>query len=101
MFDLTHSEIKQLDFLHHRFKVNWTCFDENCKGHSMSILEWEIYALARKTGFHKALERAKEILDLTKYDIGFFLGNFRAHPNRFAIGSIWRPQKQQPSLFDL
>jgi len=101
MFDLTQAEIKQLDFLHHRFKVSWTCFAENCKGHSMTILEWEIYALARKVGYPKALERARELLDLTKFDIGFFLGNFRAHPNRFAIGSIWRPKKQQPTLFDL
>lgn len=101
MFNLTLTEIKQLDFLHQRFKVDWTCHDNDCKGHSMTILEWEIYVLARKVGFAKALARATELLDLSKYDIGFFLGNFRAHPNRFAIGSIWRPQKQQPTLFDL
>lgn len=94
---LTVSELKQLQFISKRFKIHWHCKGENCKGHKMSILDWEVYELARSQGIPKTLEKLNTILDLNKYDIGFFLGNFRLYPNTFAIGGIWYPQKTQNS----
>lgn len=89
---ITVPEVKQLTFVSKRFKVHWICSDKNCNGHKMSILDWEAYQLVRNIGIEKAHLRIKEILDLKKYDIGFFLGNFRLYPTTFAIGSIWYPK---------
>src|ERR1051325_6808711 len=86
LFDFTVEEVKKLEFVSKRFKVYWHCDDPRCTGHKMSILDWEAYELARKVGVEKALEKLKAVLDVKKYDVGFFLGNFRLYQNAFAIG---------------
>lgn len=95
-------DLKNLQFLKNRFKVKWFCNNLDCAGHNTSILDWEIYALARNIGEQKALETIREKLDLSSYDVGFFMGNLKAYPNRFAIGGIWYPKKSklmyQPKL---
>ncbi len=92
---LTIAELKSLQYISQRFKIHWHCHDPNCKGHKMSILDWEVYELVRNVGMEKATKRIEEILNLSTYNIGFFLGNFRLHPNNFAIGGIWYPKKTQ------
>lgn len=94
MFDMSVEEVKSLEFISKRFKIHWHCHEPNCKGHKMSILDWEAYELVRKCGIDVAKQRVESILDLSVYDIGFFLGNFRLYPNTFAIGGIWYPKKQ-------
>lgn len=97
----TQAEIKSLMFMTHRFKVRWRCDDSRCNTHNMSILDWEPYELARNVGYKKALAKLDDILDLDVYDIGFFLGNFRLHPDNFTIGGIWYPKRsRQTSLMD-
>lgn len=91
--DLSVEEIKNLQFISQRIKVEWTCASKNCKGHNMAILDWELYELVRKTNIHTALDRVRTILNLDINSIGFFLGNFRLHPKAFSIGSIWYPKK--------
>lgn len=86
-------ELKSLRYVSHRFKVQWHCRGTDCKGHNMSILDWEAYELVRKVGLEKAKQKVEEILDLRKYKTGFFLGNFRLHMGTFAIGSLWYPKK--------
>lgn len=94
MFDeVSVAELKQLRYLSQRFKVHWKCQNPACKSHKMSILDWELYELVRKTGTDRAMQRLKETLDLAQHNVGFFLGNFKLHPNNFAIGSIWYPKK--------
>ena len=89
----TPAELKKLQFLSSRFKVHWRCHEPKCLGHNMSILDWEVYELARIQGTEKTLTIIREKLDLAKYDVGFFLGSLKAYPNWFAIGGIWYPQK--------
>jgi len=89
----TVEEVKSLAFISKRFKIHWRCKNPNCNGHKMSILDWEAYELARKVGVQSAHSKLQDVLDMHKYDVGFFLGNFRLYPNTFAIGNIWRPKK--------
>jgi hypothetical protein len=89
----TITELKQLQFISKRFKVQWSCDCSECKGHNMSILDWEAYELQRKIGANEALVRLKQILMSGDYNVGFFLGNFRLHPTAFTIGSIWYPKR--------
>ena len=104
MFEFpTISDVKKLEYVSKRFKIHWCCNDPRCTGHKMSILDWEAYELVRKVGITKAQAKIESILRLSTHDVGFFLGNFRIHPNRFDIGSIWYPKRNQftetPRLF--
>lgn len=91
--NLTIQEIKELKYISKRFKVKWRCNEDDCGGHDMSILDWEVYALQRRVGDMAALDRVKSYLLSNEYAIGFFLGNFRLHPTAFSIGAIWYPKK--------
>lgn len=90
---LSVEELKKLQYISQRFKIHWHCSGATCRGHKMSILDWEVYELARRTGMVKASQKLEEILNLETYNTGFFLGNFRLHPTNFAIGGIWYPKK--------
>lgn len=99
---ITVEDLKKLQYVSQRFKVHWHCFGPDCKGHKMSILDWEAYELARREGIQKAKLKIEKVLNLADYDTGFFLGNFRQHPNTFAIGSIWYPKRpKKPATLDL
>lgn len=95
----TSSEIKHLEFVTHRFKVRWRCDNAACTRHNMLILDWEPYELVRNIGYDKAMTKVQEILNLSNYDLGFFLGNFRLHADRFAIGGIWYPKRSRQTTF--
>lgn len=90
---LTPTEIRKLQYISKRFKIHWCCENDNCKGHKMSILDWEAYELVRKAGINHAYEKLSQILFSKDIDLGFFLGNFRLHPTAFTIGGIWYPKK--------
>jgi len=90
---ITIEELKRLEYVSQRFKIHWFCDNPVCKGHKMSILDWEVYELVRNAGMAKATQKLNEILDLSKYNTGFFLGNFRLHPKNFSIGGIWYPKR--------
>jgi len=92
---ITIQELKSLEFVSKRFKIHWICNDVNCKTHKMSILDWEAYELVRKVGIDKAYKKLEDVLNLTKYDLGFFLGNFRLYPYTFAIGGMWYPKRNK------
>jgi hypothetical protein len=87
------AELKSLRYLSQRFKIHWKCQDPGCKGHKMSVLDWELYELVRNVGTEKAMEKLKQTVNLEQHSVGFFLGNFKLHPNNFAIGGIWYPKK--------
>lgn len=93
--ELTVNELKQLQFISKRFKVQWSCARPDCKGHNMGVLDWEAYELLRRIGPNEALERLKFILMSGEHNIGFFLGNFRLHPTAFTIGGIWYPKRSK------
>jgi hypothetical protein len=95
----TPMELKDLRYLRDRIRVDWTCFGPECKGHSMQILDWEVAELHRKLGDEKALQRVREVLDLSRYSTKFFLGNFHLHPTAFAIVGLWYPKKAEARLF--
>lgn len=99
---ITVEELKSLKYVSHRFKIQWRCKGTECKGHNMSVLDWEAYELVRKVGLEKAKQKIEEIVNLKNYHTGFFLGNFRLHPTAFGIGGLWYPKKEEkPSTYNL
>lgn len=92
-------EIKNLQYVEQRISVNWRCKGTNCNGHNMQILDWEVVELQRREGDVAALKKVKEVLDIKKYAVKFFLGNMRAYPTSFTIVGIWRPLRQPDLLW--
>lgn len=95
---LSVKELKSLQYISHRFKVHFLCNNPGCKGHKMSILDWEVYELLRRQGLEMAKAKIESVLNMKEYDVGFFLGNFRLYPNTFAIGGLWYPKRYEQSL---
>lgn len=87
-------EMKSLEFMRYRVQVTWLCGNSECGGHRMQVLDWGLCELQRRDGDQKALSRMKELCNLDKYDLKFFLGNLFMHPASFLIVGMWYPKRQ-------
>jgi hypothetical protein len=83
--------MKNLEYVGERVCIDWRCVDEDCTGHSMQILDWEICELARKSGLDAAKAKVESLLDSSRYKTAFILGNFHMYPGSFAIIGLWYP----------
>lgn len=92
-------QMKRLEFLSSRAKVSWLCGSSGCAGHEMQILDWEIAELQRREGDAKTLQKLRQILDLQKYAVRFFLGNLFQYPTSFTVVGLWYPQRAEGLLF--
>jgi hypothetical protein len=91
--EATPPEMKDLSFLSRRLRVDWECNSADCRGHTMQILDWEVAELHRRLGDDKALSKVRDICDLSKYALKFFLGNLYQHPTAFTIVGLWYPRR--------
>lgn len=93
---------KKLDFIPVRFMVPYRCDDEACRGHEMGILTWTLHELYRKyrTEEAKVLDKMRAELDLSKRDVYFFVGTFRARTWQVGLLDSYSPPKtDQATLF--
>ena len=86
-------EMKSIEFLSSRIHIHWTCSGASCKTHSMQILDWGVCELQRREGHDAALSKVREICDLEKYALRFFLGNAFMYPGSFMIVGLWHPKR--------
>jgi len=90
-------EIRHLAFQPFRVHVEWTCAGNpvqgGCPGHTAGIFDWGLGELGRRKGAEVALERMQMLCDPNRHELGFFLGNFKAHPTNFGIIGMWYPTK--------
>lgn len=86
---------RDLAFFPYRIRVGWRCARTDgvpaCPGHTAAVLDWGLGELARREGPGKALERMEQVCDLGRFDLRFFVGNFKAHPKNFGIVGLWYP----------
>lgn len=103
VFDDNPRDILRLDYVSDQFKIRWYCHDADCRGHFTLLFDWEAYELRRKYDGETVIESLMSMLDPTRNDVGFFLGNTLDHQASFSIGGIWRPMREalnpQQSLF--
>jgi len=85
--------MKNLQYVGERICIDWRCSDEDCTGHSMQVLDWEICELARKSGLDAAKAKAEALLDSNRYKTALMLGNFHMYPGSFAIIGLWYPMR--------
>lgn len=96
--------VKELRFMPIQYRVEFECDDERCKGHDMSILDWELYALHRKVFADKGavgarndvIQKLEQSTDSSKRDVFFFLGNTAAHPHNFMVVGLFTPPLLAP-----
>ena len=100
-------EKKDLELLPVRFVLSFECDDPLCRGHKMSILDWEIGQLYRKLSLKgdsdwEAKIYAKVIDDLcsAKKDTSLILGNMAKRHHIFCVCGFFTPPKcRQRQLF--
>lgn len=95
---------KDLEILPIRFVLHFRCEGSECKGHVMSILDWEFAQLYRNVKNDKDWEtkiekKINEICGLKK-DTYLILGNMAKRLHTFCIlGFFYPPKKYQLDLF--
>lgn len=94
-FELGDTPLKPLDFPEVDFKVEFECDDPRCsKPHKMRMLDWGVHELWRKLTREKDPDRVKKTLDkmnstldLDRYEVWLFLGNFLGTECNFGLMS--------------
>ena len=92
-----YQNVYDLDPMPWRFIYRFKCAEDKCKGHRMTIIDWEIGALCRKA--KEPCNTEKEILDYMAdrfvkmmfsrdRETYFFLGTHRWHPTRFMVCGV-------------
>lgn len=85
-----------LEFQDFRIRVKWRCGEpgntEHCNGHDMAVLDWGLGELGRREGRSAALHKMKELANVTKYELRFYLGNIYRFPQSFTIVGVWYPK---------
>jgi hypothetical protein len=106
LFDEQTTKLERIPFV---FRYKYLCDDDNCRGHSQSIIDWELMELYRNLRATaggpneiKAKIRQKyfgELCGDTK-DTHIFVGNHSRYPITFMVlGVFWPPKRPQKSLF--
>ncbi len=101
MFD--RSGKKLLEFIPFQFKYEFLCQDDACRGHNLSVIDWEITESFRKwrreygeDGWRDAMyNKYWDQLALSR-DLQFYVGTMQKHPKTWTIiGLYYPPQKTQ------
>jgi len=102
------SQIHELEQIPWTFRYRYECSEPDCKGHSQSIIDWEIAQFYRRVqhyGDWRARMRKRWLDEVCSADrdTAFFVGNMHQHPRSFLILGVWWPPRrpEQLSLTDL
>jgi hypothetical protein len=106
LFEERPTRLEKIPFV---FKLEYKCNSGNCRGHSQSIIDWEIMELyrnirrtTRNPDERKAKIRQKYLDELCspKKDTTLFVGNHNLYPVTFMVLSVfWPPKERQKLLF--
>lgn len=99
LFDKNRPQL--LEKIPYEFYYQFTCEEPNCKGHEMTIEDWEVFALYRNMrdehGEQKGLEKVKEKflnkICSPKRDTYFFVGTVLQYGTWIIIGTFWPPKR--------
>jgi len=95
---------KPLEKIPYTFSYRFHCAEEGCRGHTMSIHDWEIGRLYlsmrdkfrdEDTAVEKVRQKFFDQMCAEGIDTHFFVGTTLAHGTWIVLGVFW-PKKQQP-----
>jgi len=100
-------EKKPLEKVPYSFHYRFRCNDENCSGHDMTIIDWEIHQAYRswkaKYGEDDALYKIKkkwlDTLFAPDRDTYFIVGTHHRFKTFIILGVFWPPKEPQSRLF--
>ena len=95
---------KNLEILPVRFVLNFICDDKKCRGHNLSILDWEFAQLYRKVknsdGWEKKIEDKIGAICNKNSETYLIVGNIARWQHIFCIiGFFYPPKIRQTYLF--
>ncbi|HBQ27258.1 MAG TPA: hypothetical protein DD791_12750 [Syntrophomonas sp.] len=105
--DLFGIEKKPLEKMPYSFHYRFRCDDENCSGHDITIIDWEIQQAYRswliKYGEDELLNKIKQKWLDTLCDPGrdtyFIVGTHHVFKIFIILGIFWPPKDSQLDLF--
>jgi hypothetical protein len=102
------SQLRELEQVPWTFRYRYECEDAGCRGHSQSIIDWEIaqfYRRVRHSDDWRDRMRKRWLDEVcgADRDTAFFVGNMHQHPRSFLILGVWWPPQrpEQLALADL
>ncbi len=102
------NQLRELEQVPWTFRYRYECQETGCRGHSQSIIDWEIAQFYRRVRhFDDWRDRMRrrwvdEVCGADR-DTAFFVGNMHQHPKSFLILGVWWPPRrpEQLALADL
>lgn len=97
---------KALDLIPYKFSYKFYCDHPSCGGHSLSIIDWEIFQLYRRVRGEddwKEKVKSKWLGQLCgeSVDTAFILGNHHRFRESFMVLGVWWPPKERQIALDL
>jgi hypothetical protein len=101
------SPSEKLEKIPHKFKYQFRCSDQSCRGHTMSCTDWEMAESYRRwrdqydEEWEIALREKYEEELVKKRDLHFYVGTVHRHPTEWIIvGLFYPPRLAMVDLFD-
>ena len=94
-----------LEYIPYKFYYRFRCSSSGCRGHRMSVVDWEIQEAyrrwRRKYGNENWEEKFREKFEhtLPSLDLQFYVGTISAHPTTWLIIGLYYPPK--PSQLEM
>lgn len=94
------AKTKDLKFMPVQYRMCFSCDDPACNGeHDLAVLDWGTYVLSRKEyarggpsfAEQQVISRLRRITDPATTDAYVFLGNTKAHSNKFSVAGFFYP----------
>ena len=97
------NQLHELEQVPWTFRYRYKCEEAGCRGHSQSIIDWEISQFYRRVQhFDDWRDRMTrrwldEVCGIDR-DTALFVGNMHQHPKSFLILGLWWPPRRQEQL---
>lgn len=97
------NQLRALEQLPYSFGYHYFCDEPKCKGHTQSIIDWEVAQYYRRVRHSenwrdRMRERWLGNLCAPEIDTAFFVGNQHMHPTSFLILGVWWPERRPDQL---
>lgn len=94
---------RELEKIPYKFSYEFSCDHDECTGHKLKCVDWEMSELWRKCrdkygdGWEAKFRERFETEMRDKYDTYFFVGTLRAHPKNWIVVGLFYPPNAKES----
>jgi len=90
---------RQLEKIPFAFSYVYVCDDPNCRGHTMTCVDWEMsqayrnFSRTYRRGWEAKFRNRFEQEKIAKNDTHFYVGTIHGHPQSWIIIGLFYPMK--------